>query len=70
MWVIKSKNRLKTAITNLIIVTAYSVLFFYNLSYNSAGGSGLLWYFYLIFAIGLHCIVNLIGFILKIIRTK
>ncbi len=61
---VRSKNRLKTVIINLIIAGLYSGLFFYNLKFNSSGGSGLVWLVYLMFAIGLHWIINLIGIIL------
>jgi len=65
-----SKTRKKTAIINLTILIAYSSLFFWNLIYNSSFGSSLLWFFYLIFAIGLHWIINLIGLITNIIKNK
>jgi len=51
---IRSKNRLKTITTNLIIAGLYSGLFFYNLTFNGSGGSGLVWLVYLMFSVGLH----------------
>jgi hypothetical protein len=38
---VRSKNRLKTLTINLIVSGLYSGLFFYNLTFNSSGGSGL-----------------------------
>lgn len=38
---IRSKNRLKTVSMNLIVAGLYSGLFFYNLTFNSSGGTGL-----------------------------
>ena len=65
-----AKTRKRTAIINLTILFAYSSLFIYNLIYNSSYGSSLVWFFYLILAIGLHWIINLTGLITNIIRNK
>jgi len=67
---IRSKSRLKTISVNLVVSGIYSGLFFYNLTYNSSGGSGLVWLVYLMFFIGLHWIINLIGVILTFIKPK
>ena len=65
---IRSKNRIKTVTINLIIAGLYSGLFFYNLTFNSSGGSGLVWLVYLMFFVGLHWLINLIGIILTITK--
>lgn len=62
--IFRSKNKLKTALINLIIAGLYSGLFIYNLTFNCSGGSGLVWLVYLLFAVGLHWMVNVIGLIL------
>ena len=67
---IRSKHRLKTANKNLIVAGVYSGLFLYNLSFNSSGGSGIVWLTYLIILIGLHCIINLVGIIRSFIKPK
>jgi amino acid transporter len=64
VFTIRSKNRLKTLKINLIIAGLYSGLFFYNLTFNSSGGSGLVWLVFLMFSVGLHWLINLIGIIL------
>lgn len=66
----RSKNKLKTLMLNLTISAIYSGLFFYKLAYDSSSGSGLLWLFYLLFSIGIHWIVNLIGILLTYIKPK
>lgn len=60
---VRSKNRLKTITIHLLISGLYSGVFFYNLSYNSSGGSGLAWLLYLMFFLGVHTLVNLAGII-------
>jgi amino acid transporter len=67
---IRRNNKKRTLIINLIIAGLYSGLFFYNLTYNSSGGSGLLWLVYLMFSIGLHWLINLIGIILTFIKRN
>jgi hypothetical protein len=62
--VLSNKHKLKTAIINLIIVAVYSGIFFYNLKFNSSDGGALVWLMLLIFTIGLHWFVNLIGLLL------
>jgi len=62
--IIRSKNKLKTALINLLIAGLYGGLFIYNLTFNCSGGSGLVWLVYLMFAIVLHWIVNVIALIL------
>lgn len=70
IYTTRSKNRQRTFLINLIILGLYSGLFFYNLKYNSSGGSGLLWLLYLMFFIGLHWIVNLIGIVLSFMKKS
>lgn len=65
---LRSRNRTKTLAINLTILFIYSGLLLYNLKYNSSGGSGLVWIVYLIIAIGLHWITNLINLIIKLVR--
>jgi hypothetical protein len=65
---IKSKSKTKTLTINLMILIIYSGLFFYNLKYNSLGGSGLVWLVYLFIALGLHWLINLTSLTIKLIR--
>lgn len=67
---IRSKNRKKTLLVNVIIAGLYSGLFLYNLTYNSSGGSGLVWLVYLMFFIGLHWLINLIGLVMTFVKPK
>ena len=66
---VKNKSRAKTVLINLTILFGYSGLFIYNLNFNSAGGSGLVWLVYLMFALGVHWFVNLIGLVRTFITT-
>jgi VanZ family protein len=67
---IRSKNRKKTLLVNLLIAGLYSGLFLYNLTFNSSGGSGLVWLVYLMFFIGLHWLINFIGLILTFTKRQ
>jgi amino acid transporter len=67
---IRSENRKKTLLVNLLIAGLYSGLFLYNLTFNSSGGSGLVWLVYLMFFIGLHWLINLIGLILTFTKRQ
>lgn len=53
---------------HLVIAGVYSGLFIYNLTFNSSGGSGLVWLVYLMLFIGLHWLINFIAIILTFIR--
>jgi amino acid transporter len=66
----RSKSRQKTLLKNLIISVLYSTLFLYNLIYNSSEGSGLVWLVYLMFFIGIHWLINLIGLILTFTKKS
>lgn len=68
--ILRSKERLKSCIINLTVLGLYSGFFFYNLTFNSAGGSSLVWLVNLMFAIGLHWLINLIGIILTFIKKR
>ena len=67
---VRSKNRLKTLTINLIVSALYSALFLYNLTFNSSGGSGLIWLMSLLFFIGVHWIINLIGIVLTFFKRQ
>ena len=67
---LRSKNRLKTLTINLIVSGLYSGLFFYNLTFNSSEGSALVWLMSLLFFIGVHWIINLIGIILTFFKRQ
>lgn len=60
----RSNNRQKTLIINLLLSAFYSCILFYNLIFKGSGGSALLWLVALMFCIGLHWIINLIGIVL------
>jgi hypothetical protein len=60
----RSNNRQKTLIINLLLSAFYSGILLYNLIFNGSGGSALLWLVALMFFIGLHWIINLIGIVL------
>ena len=65
----RSKSRKKSTLINIGFFLSYNILFHYNLIYNSSGGSGLVWLVYLMFSLGLHWLINIIG-IIKTIITK
>jgi hypothetical protein len=63
-YVVRAKKKIKTATINLVFLALYSGIFLYNLTYNSSKGSGLAWLVYLMFAIGLHWLINFVGLLL------
>ncbi len=46
---------------NLIIAGSYSLVFLYNLHYNSSGGTALGWLVFLMGVLGFHALVLLVG---------
>jgi len=70
LLVFRSKLKSKTLLVNLMILCIYSGLFFYNFRFNSSGGSGLLWLVYLMLALGLHWLINLIGIAVTFFKRK
>ncbi len=68
--ILRSKERLKTSIINLTVLGLYSGFFFYNLVFNSAGSTSLVWFIYLMFAIGLHWLINLIGIVQTFMKKR
>ncbi|MFM6944302.1 MAG: hypothetical protein ACKOXV_03370, partial [Bacteroidota bacterium] len=54
----KTKNKKSTLIINLIIHFIYSFYLLYGLLYDSEGGSGLAWWFFLLISLWLHSIIN------------
>lgn len=61
MLALRSQMRLRVIGTNLVILIIYSVPLLYALNFASAGGSGLVWLVYLMIALGIHWVINLIG---------
>lgn len=68
VFALRSNNCLRILTINLLIAVFYSTLFFYQLTYNSSGGSGLVWLMCLMFAIGVHWLINLGGLLLTLKR--
>jgi len=56
-----SENRKKVLFTNLSIHILYSSYFLYGLAFKSQYGAGLVWLIFLMFAIGLHWLINLVA---------
>jgi hypothetical protein len=68
VYAIRNNNCLRILTINLLIAVFYSALFFYQLTYNSSGGSGLVWLVFLMFAIGIHWLINFAGLLLTLRR--
>lgn len=52
--------RPKTALCNLLVMSLYNAILGYNLIFNSHGGKGFTWWFFLLLFNGVHSIVLLI----------
>jgi hypothetical protein len=57
----RSKNKGRVLMVNLLIGGTYSLVFLYNLYYNSSGGTALGWLVYLMCILGFHALVLLVG---------
>ena len=68
--ILKCKYKKQAFITNLLILIIYSGFFAYNLIYNNAGGTGLLWLIALMAAIIIHWLINLFTLILIIYKRR
>lgn len=68
--ILRSKNKLRTLGINLIIAALYGSFFIYNIEFNGRGGTGLVWFAFLLFSIGLHWLINVIGIILTFTKNQ
>ena len=66
---LKSKNKKRTLLISFGIQIAYSIYFFYGLKFESQYGGGLVWWFFFLIAIGIHCFINATIIIIDLIRT-
>jgi hypothetical protein len=64
-----STKRKQTFFINTAIHVIYSSCLFYGLLYKSQGGSGLVWWFYLLVALTVHWLVILIYFLFRKFRS-
>lgn len=70
LWVVRTKNRKKTLFVNLAVSAIYSGIFLFNLFNNSVGGSGLLWFVYLLTFIIAHWLLALLGIAFSIVKKR
>lgn len=54
---------------NLLLYFIYSIVLYYNLLFNSEGGSSLLWLFYLIFLSILQVIIAGVYLVIQLIKS-
>ena len=66
LWV--SKKRKKVLLTNLLVHITYSSFLLYGLNYKSEGGTSLVWFVYLLFALWIHTFINLSQMIYRLIK--
>lgn len=52
---------------NMILFCLYNSILYYHLIYDSSGGTGLVWWFYLLVLSGCHMLALLIYFVIKTI---
>jgi len=68
--VLRSKRRRRTAAINLVVLVAYSTPLLYGLNFRSEYGIGLVWLVYLMIALGVHWVANLIALGLASVRSR
>lgn len=68
--VVSSQRKQRVIFLNLLIQLIYSILFWYELKYDSEGGNSLFWFLYWLVVIGIHWLVNLIQLALRNISGK
>jgi len=56
------------ALINFIIFSLYNLILYYNFFYNGEGGSGFLWWFYLIIITSIHALTILIYLTVKFFK--
>lgn len=66
----RARARRRCALINLTILLTYSLPLLYGLNFQSTGGTGLVWLFNLMLALGVHWLVNVIGLILTFTRGR
>ncbi len=60
----RARARRRCALINLTTLLTYSIPLLYGLNFQSTGGTGLVWIFYLMLALGVHWLVNVISLIM------
>ncbi len=60
----------KYALIHLISFGVYSIFLYYGLEYKSEGGSGLVWWFYLIVLTSIQTIILATHIIIKLFKNK
>ncbi len=68
--IFRSKNRKRTVSIHFSVACMYSAFFIYNLNTNSAGGAGLVWLVFLMIALLVHSVINLIGIALDFLKNR
>lgn len=56
----RSKRPQCSILLHAAVCAAYALPLLYALHYHSAGGAGLVWFVYLLFAFGLHWLVSIV----------
>jgi hypothetical protein len=64
------KDNKQAGVINLVVLFLYSGILYYNLIYNSDGGSGFLWWFYLVILTILHVLIIGIYIVIKYFKKK
>ena len=67
---ISSKKKKRTLVISVGIQVAYSIFFLYGLTFKSQYGSGLVWWFFFLIIIGIHCFINLVVITINLIRRR
>lgn len=68
--VYRARPRRRSARLNLAVLLTYSVPLLYVLNFHSTGGTGLVWLFYLLLALGVHWLINVIGLVMTFTRGR
>lgn len=65
-----STNPRKVLAIHLGIQVFYSAYFWYQLLYNSSGGTALIWWVFLLFTLGIHLVSYLIQIVILLLQRR
>jgi len=72
LWLLTrlSQNKKRVILVNMLPQLTYSIFFQYMLQEESSNGSGLLWWFYLLFVIGIHWGINSTQLVILMLKRR
>lgn len=72
LWLLvkRSPNKKRVILGNMLPQLIYSLFFQYLLKEHASYGSGFLWWFYLLFVIGIHWGINVTQLLISVLKHR